>query len=166
MSRSTSGSRLYVLDAASLGGADHRTPLFVTQDGSNVRFSDDGVATWRDPAGTRWILTEIEQRCCGVQDGRQGRRTGSRTRMDVAANADRRARRSSSTASCSRSPAADVGANAVLYALDPATGKELWNSGTTITSTASAGMSAGTGQVYVVTADNTVYAFGIPLAIN
>ena len=54
----------------------------------------------------------------------------------------------------------------VLYALDPATGKELWNSGTTITSTASAGLSAGTGQVYVVTSDNTVYAFGIPLAIN
>ncbi len=60
----------------------------------------------------------------------------------------------------------NAGANAVLYALDPATGKELWNSGTTITSTASAGMSAGTGQVHVVTADNTVYAFGIPLAIN
>ena len=60
----------------------------------------------------------------------------------------------------------DAGANAVLYALDPATGKELWNSGATITSTASAGMSAGTGQVHVVTSDNTVYAFGIPLAIN
>jgi outer membrane protein assembly factor BamB len=58
------------------------------------------------------------------------------------------------------------GGNAVLYALDPASGKELWNSGTTITSTASAGMAAGTGQVYVVTADNTVYAFGIPLAID
>jgi len=59
-----------------------------------------------------------------------------------------------------------AGANAVLYALDPATGKELWNSGATITSTASAGMSAGTGQVHVVTSDNTVYAFGIPLVIN
>ena len=50
----------------------------------------------------------------------------------------------------------NIGANAVLYALDPATGKELWNSGNTITSSASAGLSAGTGQVYVVTADNTV----------
>jgi outer membrane protein assembly factor BamB len=57
-------------------------------------------------------------------------------------------------------------ANAVLYALEPATGKELWSSGNTITSIASAGLSAGTGQVYVVAADNTVYAFGIPLAIN
>ena len=58
------------------------------------------------------------------------------------------------------------GVNAVLYALDPASGKDIWNSETTITSHASGGLSAGTGQVYVVTSDNTVWAFGIPLAIN
>jgi outer membrane protein assembly factor BamB len=52
---------------------------------------------------------------------------------------------------------------AVLYALDAATGKELWSSGTTITSFARAGLSAGGGQVYLVTYDNTLYAFGIPL---
>jgi outer membrane protein assembly factor BamB len=52
---------------------------------------------------------------------------------------------------------------AVLYALDGATGKELWNSGKTITSFARAGLSAGSGQVYVVTFDNTLYAFGIPM---
>jgi outer membrane protein assembly factor BamB len=58
------------------------------------------------------------------------------------------------------------GSNAVLYALDPGSGRELWNSGTAITSFASGNLSAGTGQVHVVTADNTVWAFGIPLAIN
>ena len=52
---------------------------------------------------------------------------------------------------------------AVLYALDPATGKELWNSGRTITSFARAGLSASAGQVYLVTFDNTLYAFGIPM---
>jgi hypothetical protein len=52
---------------------------------------------------------------------------------------------------------------AVLYALDGTTGKELWNSGRTITSFARAGMSAGAGQVYLVTYDSTLYAFGIPL---
>ena len=52
---------------------------------------------------------------------------------------------------------------AVLYALDAATGKELWTSGTAITSFARAGLSAGGGQVYVVTFDNTLYAFGIPM---
>ena len=52
---------------------------------------------------------------------------------------------------------------AILYALDPATGKELWNSGRTITSFARAGLSASAGQVYLVTFDNTLYAFGIPM---
>ena len=51
----------------------------------------------------------------------------------------------------------------MLYALDAATGKELWSSGTTITSFARAGLSAGGGQLYLVTYDNTLYAFGIPL---
>ena len=55
------------------------------------------------------------------------------------------------------------GANAVLYALDPATGKDLWNSGNMITSFATAGLSGGTAQVYVVTFDNTVWSFGIPI---
>jgi outer membrane protein assembly factor BamB len=52
---------------------------------------------------------------------------------------------------------------AVLYALDGSTGKDLWNSGKTITSFARGGLSAGSGQVYVVTFDNTLYAFGIPM---
>ena len=53
---------------------------------------------------------------------------------------------------------------AVLYALDAATGKELWSSGTTIGSfVRGVGPSAGDGQVYVVTFDGTIYAFGIPL---
>ena len=70
----------------------------------------------------------------GVQGGRQRGSAGSRARVDVANRWRRRGRRSSSTAWCSRSPAAKSASNAVLYALDPATGKELWNSGTTITS--------------------------------
>jgi outer membrane protein assembly factor BamB len=52
---------------------------------------------------------------------------------------------------------------AVLYALDAATGRELWASDTTMTSFARAGLSAGGGQVYVVTFDNTLYAFGVPM---
>ena len=53
---------------------------------------------------------------------------------------------------------------AILYALDASTGKELWNSGATITSFAhSGGISGGAGQVYVGTYDNTFYAFGFPI---
>jgi outer membrane protein assembly factor BamB len=52
---------------------------------------------------------------------------------------------------------------AVLYILDGATGKTLWSSGTKITSFARGGLSASAGQVYLVTFDNHVYAFGIPM---
>jgi outer membrane protein assembly factor BamB len=50
-----------------------------------------------------------------------------------------------------------------LYALDGSTGKELWTSGSTIASfVQGVGPSAGDSQVYVVTYDGTLYAFGMP----
>ena len=51
----------------------------------------------------------------------------------------------------------------MLYALDGATGKQLWSSGKKITSFARGGLSAGGGQVYLVTYDNQLYTFGIPM---
>jgi PQQ-like domain len=54
--------------------------------------------------------------------------------------------------------------NAVLYALDAATGKELWNSGNAITSFVhSGGLAAGGGRVYVGGHDGTQYAFSFPM---
>jgi outer membrane protein assembly factor BamB len=53
---------------------------------------------------------------------------------------------------------------AVLYALDGATGRELWNSGKAITSPVGAqAVSGGGGQVYVTARDGTLYAFGFPM---
>jgi outer membrane protein assembly factor BamB len=53
---------------------------------------------------------------------------------------------------------------AILYALDAATGKELWNSGKTISSFVhSGGLSSGNSQVYLSTWDSVLYAFGIPI---
>ena len=161
----TSGSRLHVLDAESLGGADHRTPIFVTPDTPGTSFSNDGIATWRDPAGTRWILAEASSAVAAFRINFKG----SGTTIERAWTSQKM--------TSPRTPVivngvvfalggGNASTNAVLYALDPQTGRELWSSGSTITSMASAGLSAGTGQVYVVTTDNTVYAFGIPLAIN
>jgi outer membrane protein assembly factor BamB len=167
----TSENRLYVLDAASLGGADHRTPLGATSD-SGTRFSAGGVATWRDNAGTRWILAEANGAIAGYKFVEKSgaasfeRAWTSRSmpspRTPIVVNGV-------VFALAAGLPAAARGnatTHAVLYALDPASGKELWNSGSTITAAASAELSAGTGQVYVVTEDNTVWSFGIPLAIN
>jgi outer membrane protein assembly factor BamB len=53
---------------------------------------------------------------------------------------------------------------AVLYALDGASGKELWNSGRTVTSFVhGGGVSGGGSQVYLGTHDGTLYAFGFPI---
>ncbi len=53
---------------------------------------------------------------------------------------------------------------AVLYALDGMTGKELWNSGATMTSFATSGaLSGGMSQIYVTTYDGTVWTFGFPM---
>jgi outer membrane protein assembly factor BamB len=53
---------------------------------------------------------------------------------------------------------------AVLYALDGKTGRELWNSGSTITSFVhSGGLSAAGSQVYLSTYDGSFYAFGFPI---
>jgi hypothetical protein len=52
---------IYLLDAASPGGADHRTPLFRSSLYANedVDFAGRGFwgafATWEDPNGTRWL---------------------------------------------------------------------------------------------------------------
>jgi outer membrane protein assembly factor BamB len=55
-------------------------------------------------------------------------------------------------------------APAVLYALDAATGKELWSSGNQVTSFShNAELSIANGRVYFTTYDNTLYCFGFPM---
>jgi hypothetical protein len=146
---------LYVFDARSLA-----VPVARTQPQASVRFGGDGVSAWRDGAGAQWLLTVGSGANIAYTFGGGGlverwrhNLVGPRTPIVVNGVVFALAGGSAS-------------ANAVLYALEPSSGRELWNSGATITSAASAGLSAGTGQVYVVTADNTVYAFGIPLAIH
>ena len=57
--------RLFLLDSQSLGGADHRTPLFRTDLVSNedIDFAGAGtwgsLASWEDVQGTRWVLAPV-----------------------------------------------------------------------------------------------------------
>ena len=51
-------------------------------------------------------------------------------------------------------------ANAVLYALDGMTGKELWSSGKAMAGYSTSAISSGQSKVYVGTHDGTLYAFG------
>jgi hypothetical protein len=173
--------RLYLLDSAALGGADHKTPLASVQYAGSG--SDAGaLASWEDSSGTRWVLV-----------GANGALNAS-TRFPVTNGAvtggaivafkvvDMNGKPSLAPGWVSRDIAAPLppivingyvfavasGAGskpAVFYALDGATGKELFNSGSTITGPVmrSSGLAGSAGQLYVATADSTIYAFGIPL---
>ncbi len=54
--------RVYLMDTESIGGDDHRTPVFRTPLICNeiVDFAEAGIwgslTSWEDPAGTRWVL--------------------------------------------------------------------------------------------------------------
>jgi outer membrane protein assembly factor BamB len=193
-----SDGRLYVLDAASPGGADHRTPLSRTPPyaGPAAGFTAGALTSSEDADGTRWVLaptggpihadTKFPSTNGPVTHGaivayRVVDEHGTATLQPswvsrdmispvpptivngvvfaLASGEDRGA-----DGQMSAAKRAQLSKPAILYALDAATGRELWTSGTAITSFVHAvGPSAGDGQVYVVTYDGTIYAFGIPL---
>src|SRR5262245_33904921 len=171
--------RLYILNSASLGGANHQTPLSVTPVGGNpADFSPDALASWQDSDGTRWLLVPTRTAVVGFkvveQDGIPTLQQGWSSREMVAplppiiingivfalSSGEYRSAGTPMTAP----QRAQRSKPAVLYALDALTGKELWNSGTTITSFVhSGGLSGGFGEVFVGTYDSTFYAFGFPI---
>jgi outer membrane protein assembly factor BamB len=51
----TKDGRIQLLDTRSLGGTDHRTPLFATAAYSSD-FAPTALATWQASEGTRWLL--------------------------------------------------------------------------------------------------------------
>src|ERR1700730_10740022 len=160
-----SDGHLHLLTADALGGSDHQTPLVATAASGRPDFN--GLATWRDARGRRWLLAAT------VSPG-----TGAIRAFTFTVKNGAPALEQAWTSRDLISPRAPIIINgvvfalpsgrqsepAVLYALNPDTGKEIWSSENTITSLATAGLSAGTGQVFVVTYDNTVWSFGIPQA--
>jgi outer membrane protein assembly factor BamB len=145
----TKDGRLHLVDSTNLSGA-MATPK-ATAAGA--------LASWQDAAGTRWILASSPGSVAAWKVTDSGAEAGW-------------------TSAAIAAPAAPLIINgvvfalstgnartpAVLYALDGATGKELWNSGKTITARAQTGAFSGGGtQVYVATDDGTLYTFGFPM---
>ena len=185
--------RLYLLDAASLGGGDHKTPLAATAKYTTAG-AGTGLATFQDDSGGLWVFTTASGTTGDVTFTQNGPASSGRIvafkvieeggklslapgwqSQDVAtplapivvngmvfvvSSGEYRGLASPPLTAAQR---AQRSAPAVLHVLDAATGRTLWSSGTTITSFARGELSAGGGQVYVVTYDNHLYAFGIPL---
>ena len=185
--------RLYVLDSASIGGTDHKTPVSRSTPVIGGTPETIGLATWQDAAGTRWLVATSGGPARADTKFAMNNGAVSKGALVAFTVVDENGVPSLAPQWASRdlvSPVTPAVVNgvvfalasgesmdkgtaaqrakksspAVLYALDGATGKELWTSGTTITSFVhGVGPSAGDGQVYVVTYDGTLYAFGVPV---
>ncbi len=171
---------VHIVDAANLSSALSVTAA--TAKGA----SPGSLASWQDRDGTRWILVAhsgpLPAGFSGAAGkgailawklGEDGKLVPGWASRDLAsplpptvingvviatASGEYRDGKLPATARAARS------SKAVMYLLDGATGKELWNSGTMITSFARGNaVSGGMGQFYLTTYDGTIYAFGFPM---
>ncbi len=57
VAEATKDGRIYLLDTASLGGSDHKTPMFVSPAFSSAKteFAPQALASWQDEDHTDWI---------------------------------------------------------------------------------------------------------------
>jgi outer membrane protein assembly factor BamB len=162
--------RIYLLDAASLGGSDHKTPLAFSAAANPSNQTITGLATF-EANGTRWVVVAAtfarpsptpKDFVAGMPVSEQNGKVSVGTGWIAPQVSPQLTPAIANGVVFGLSAGEPTGnGNAVLYALDATTGKELWNSGTTITSRASGiGPAVDDGQVYVVTADGTLWTFG------
>lgn len=165
----TTNGRIVLLDAASLGGADHATPLAVSQPFAAT--GPEALATWQEmsaqgaAAGTRWLLMATSSGVAALkvvdEAGKPVVQAGWTSREIPAASIPLVVNGVVFAASTGKPPRATP---SVLYALDAATGKEIWNSGKAVTSfVAGRSLWSANSQVHVATHDGTIHAFGFAL---
>ena len=185
----TNDGRLHLL-SAELKGALDKSPPFSAPD-----FATGALASWQDPAGTRWIMAPAGGNAAlqaGFHASNGAVTNGAIVAFRVAEKEGGAKLEPGWVSRDMISPLAPIVVNgvvfalasgeyrgepqlgvadralrsksAVLYALDPFTGKELWNSGRSISGFVhSGGLAAGGGRVYVSTYDSTQFAFGFPM---
>jgi outer membrane protein assembly factor BamB len=181
LAEAAADGRIFLLDTASMGGQDHRTPLVVTpSSGPRASAVPAALASWEDEDGVRWLLapsaTAINawKMVTKVMTGAKPSLEPAWISRDMAAPlppiivngvifAAASGEYQPGDATVSNTERAKRSRPAVLYALDAETGKEIWNSGNTVTSFIhGTGLSSSPGQVYLATSDSTVYTFGTP----
>jgi outer membrane protein assembly factor BamB len=192
VSAATKDGRVILLDAASLGGADHATPLVASPllFASGGSISAEALSTWARAAtattapadsATRWILVPISGRPVAARTTNGAIRNGAVVALRVREVNGTFSLEPEWTSNDLTSPAAPVivngvvfalstgrpaaagrtGSPAVLFAHDGLSGKALWNSGKSMTASASSGSFwSALSQVYVGADEGTVYAFG------
>lgn len=144
----TDDGHIHIVDAAGLKGAPYTASV------------SGELASWQDAAGARWVAAPAKDTIAAWKVTDQG---------------DAPALQSGWKSREMASPLTPIVVNGVvfavanssspvLYALDGATGKELWNSGTTMKAPIRrGGLSGSGGQIFLGTSDGTIYAFGFPI---
>ena len=142
---------------------DDNTRIVPTEIAVANAAGDVTAVTTAEDGGARWIFASIGGATGGIRAFKVRQETDS---LSIEAAWSSRDLASPATPLVINGVlfALSTGSSPVLYALEASTGKELWNSGTAIaTPVRGVAPSGGDGQVYVVTPDGTVYAFGIPV---
>lgn len=161
--------RLGLVDAGAASG---------TADTTAVAANITGMATWQEMDGPRWVLASVAGALrpsldVPVKNGPAG--AGSIVAFTVEDQNGKAVLTPKWVSPDIPSPAPPVVANGVvfavsggsratLYALDAATGRELYSSRNLVTTPAAgSGLTVANGRAYFSTADGTFYAFGIYL---
>jgi hypothetical protein len=171
-----------LLDAASLGGPDHHTPLFETAPVAKpgAKHSWDGFASWRDKDGTTWVFASVSAEVISPDNSLN--RTGPTPHGAIVAfKVDDTGKLSLRPVWMSRdmvNPAppriangvvialsgGDTSTHATLYMLNASTGEELYSSKNEIPASAEfSGVSVGDSHAFFTDRDNVLYSFGIGL---
>ena len=170
-----------LLDAASLGGSDHHTPLAesapVAKPGEKHAW--DGFAAWQDKDGNAWVLASIAAPI--AVDGGAVKQNGEAPHGGIVAFKVEQANGQTSLTPVWVSPdmvnpappriangvvIALAGGNATTHAtlhmLNATTGEELYSSKDEIpASTGLSGVSVGDGHAFFTDRNNVLYSFGI-----
>ena len=181
----TTDGRVIVMDATSLGGADHGTPLLASKPfiAAGATVSGDALAAWQQAnPDAGWILLPVNGRRSAESSLANGPvSTGAVVALKFAEGTSAPALQTAWVSHDLSSPATPIivngvvfalatgapatatgkGTPAVLHAYDGATGKALWNSAKIMGTNASPGsLWSAMGQVYVGLSDGTLHAFG------
>jgi outer membrane protein assembly factor BamB len=150
--------RIHVVDSAAFGGPAYQSAAVAAGD-----FRPGALASWQDATGTRFILAATPTAVAALkmvdQNGSPALEPAWTSREMVSPLTPLIVNGVVFAASGGADPTP-----AVVYALDGSTGKELWNSGKTITSFVHGeGLSGGGSQIYLGTHDGTLWSFGFPI---
>lgn len=182
-----SDGKVYLLDSRSLGGVDHRTPLFATPELAERPRKTQGngfhgvFSTWFDvDTATRRFYTTVSGPLRKSSGLFAHRAAGAESviAFELSGSPERPMLQPIWVSGPLVSPTPAVIANGLLFVLsnasaqpsnsgtlrafDAVTGRDLYSGPVSMSTTSASGLALANGRIYFTGTDNAVYCFGIP----